>query len=72
MLKLEMTFKNSAGRSSKISVDAAKEDLTELQVNEAMDGILDSGIFTSTGGDLVEKTKAALVATDITEFNISL
>lgn len=72
MLKLEMTFKNSAGRTSKISVDTAKEDLTELQVNEAMDGILNSGIFTSAGGDLVEKAKAALVATEITEFNMSL
>ena len=69
-LKLEMTFKNIGGRTSKISVDNAKEDLTELQVNEVMDDILNNGIFTSPGGDLIEKVKAALVATEITEFEI--
>lgn len=70
ILKLEMTFKNTGGRSSKISVDNAKSDLTETEVNEAMDEILTSGIFTSPGGDLIEKVKAELVSTEITEFEI--
>jgi hypothetical protein len=69
-LRLEMTFKNTEGRTSKISVDNAKSDLTELEVNEAMDGILTRDVFTSPGGDLIEKAKAELVTTEITEFEI--
>lgn len=69
-LRLEMTFKNTEGRTSKISVDSAKSDLTELEVNEAMDEILISDIFTSPGGDLIEKAKAELVTTEVTEFEI--
>lgn len=67
-LRLEMTFKNQEGRTSKISVDDARSDLTETEVNTAMDGILTSNIFTSPGGNLVGKEKAELITTDITEF----
>lgn len=69
-LRLEMTFKNQEGRSSKISVDDARSDLTEVEVNDAMDQILASDIFTSSGGDLVEKSKAELVTTEVEEFSI--
>ena len=69
-LRLEMTFKNSEGRSSKISVDDAKADLTEQEINDAMDEILDKNIFTSNGGEFIEKTKAELITTQVTEFNM--
>ncbi len=68
--RLEMTFKNNEGRTSKISVDNAKSDITEFQVNEVMNTILDRNIFTSGGGDLVEKAKAELISIDVTEFEI--
>lgn len=69
-LRLEMTFKNSEGRSNKISVDNAKPDLTQEEVNTAMDGILSNNIFTSSGGELTDKIKAELVATEIIEFDM--
>ena len=69
-LRLEMTFKNVEGRTNKISVDNAREDLTDTEIKEAMDGILDSNIFTTAGGDLVEKSKAELITTEVKEFEI--
>lgn len=69
-LKLEMTFKNSEGRNSKISVDNAKTDLTEMEINAAMDAILTNNIFTTSGGEYVEKYKAELIETQVTEFQM--
>ncbi|HHT51322.1 MAG TPA: DUF2922 domain-containing protein [Eubacteriaceae bacterium] len=69
-LKLEMTFKNESGRSSKISVDNAKDDLTEVEVNQAMDDILANNIFITSGGDLIEKVKAELITTEVQEFQM--
>ncbi|MCR1898251.1 DUF2922 domain-containing protein [Irregularibacter muris] len=69
-LRLEMTFKNTEGRTSKIAVDNARDDLTDIEVKEAMDSILGDNIFITTGGDLVEKSKAELITTEVKEFEI--
>ncbi len=69
--KLEMTFKNAGGRTNKISVDNARDDITEIEVNQGMDDILSNNIFTSSGGDFVEKVKAELITTEVQEFEMT-
>lgn len=65
--KLEMTFNNSAGTSTKISVDNPRADLTVAEVQTAMNAIVAANIFNSAGGDLVSYKSARIVSTTVTE-----
>ncbi|MFZ5591840.1 MAG: DUF2922 domain-containing protein [Bacillota bacterium] len=60
---LRMVFRNAAGRAVTISLDNPKDTLTQAQVTGAMDQIISKNIFTSSGGDLVEKSLAEIVDT---------
>ncbi|SHJ41099.1 Protein of unknown function [Clostridium cavendishii DSM 21758] len=60
-LTLVMTFKNSAGNHSNISINGVKENLTEADINGVMDTIIAKNVFTSKGGNLVAKLKADIV-----------
>jgi hypothetical protein len=65
--RLEMTFVNSAGTSSKISVDNPKEDLTLEEVQTGMASIVAANVFTSSGGDLVSAKSARIVSTEVNQ-----
>ncbi len=65
--KLEMTFNNSAGTSTKISVDNPRADLTDVEVQAAMTAIVNANIFNSAGGDLLSYKSARIVSTTVTE-----
>ncbi|MBK5251246.1 MAG: DUF2922 domain-containing protein [Peptostreptococcaceae bacterium] len=65
--RLEMTFNNNAGTTSKISVDNPKVDLTAVEVQTGMGAIVTANIFDSTGGDLVSAKSARVVSTEINE-----
>jgi hypothetical protein len=65
--KLEMIFKNQLGRTAKISVDNARDDLTELEVQTAMQTIIDKNVFETSSGELVAIDSARIVATDVQE-----
>jgi len=58
---LEMIFINQAGRNSTIRVPDPKDGLTAAEVQSAMQTILNSGVFTSSGGDLVDIGGARIV-----------
>jgi hypothetical protein len=68
--RLEMIFTNAAGRRSSISVYNVRDDVAQQEVQAAMDTILDKGIFTTSGGDLVAVAGARIVATEITEIPV--
>ncbi len=65
--KLEMVFLNESGRSNKIVVDTPRGDLTEAEVQAAMQTIIDRNIFSSTGGNFIGISSAQIVTTDTTE-----
>ena len=67
MKKLEMVFKNELGKTTKISVDHAKDDLTKEQVDTAMKEIIAKNIFETQNGELKEIDGARVVSTDIVE-----
>lgn len=60
-LYLVMSFKNFEGRTTTMTLRNIKENVTEAQVQNVMDLILTSNIFTSTGGELVSKVKGEVV-----------
>jgi hypothetical protein len=67
---LEMIFTNAAGRRVTKRVTNAREDVTGPEVKQAMDTIVNTNIFTSTGGDLVGQASARLVTRDVLELEL--
>lgn len=68
--RLELQFLNEAGTRATIGIADPKEDLTDEDVNDAMDLILQEDVFTSNRGDLVAKAGARIVTREVTEFNV--
>jgi hypothetical protein len=62
---LLMSFINEEGKKVSLRLEGIREDLTELEVSAAMDSILSTNIFTSTGGDLKTKDLAQVVSRDV-------
>ncbi|MCT4619343.1 MAG: DUF2922 domain-containing protein [Marinisporobacter sp.] len=65
--RLEMIFKNEGGKTTKLSVDNAKEDLTKEQVEVAMQEIIDKNVFETSSGLLTGIDSARIVTTDVDE-----
>ena len=70
--KLIMTFKSSYDKKVSISVDNPREDLTESEIKEAMNTIIEKNIFSPNGGSLVSSVSAKVVQTDTTDYDLSL
>lgn len=62
---LVMSFMNEAGRKVSIRLDGIADGITQEQVSLAMDSIIASNIFESTGGDLKVKDSAQIVSKDV-------
>ena len=60
---LQLSFKTTTGKTRSINILDPKEDLTETQVSQAMDTILNNGIFTTTAGDFADKVSATIITT---------
>lgn len=62
---LQMVFGNTDGLTSSITVQAPKVDLTALEVQTAMQTIIDKNVFASAGGALISISAARLVSRDV-------
>ena len=69
--KLVMTFKSSDDKKISISVDDPRENLTENEIKEAMDTIIEKNIFSPNGASLVESVSAKVVLTDTTDYDLA-
>lgn len=58
---LYLIFQNESGRRQSLTVPDPREDLTENDVQAAMQFIIEKNIFTGSGGDLVALIEARLV-----------
>lgn len=63
---LRLIFRNAEGRQVTISVRDPQDDLNSADVNAAMDLIINADIFQTTGGSIVEKVRAEIVAREVT------
>jgi len=68
--KLELIFKNTMDRKSRISLDDPREDLTEVEITAAMNNIITQNIFETTGGDLVSISGARIITTQVQDFSV--
>ena len=68
--KLIMTFNAEGGKSVNFTIDDPKSDLTELEVINAMNLIIEKNIFCPGEVDLVEAVKAKVVETNSTEYDL--
>ena len=64
---LEMIFRNSAGKTARLSVQEPKEDLTPEEVKTVMNNIVAKNIFDTTGGDMLEAVSARIITREIVE-----
>ncbi|AOT73076.1 hypothetical protein Gferi_10825 [Geosporobacter ferrireducens] len=62
-----MVFKNQLGRTNKITVENAKIDLSESDVQAAMQTIIEKNIFKTSGGDFVAIEGAKIITTNVEE-----
>lgn len=70
--KLVMTFLTGLGRKASLYIDDPREDLTEAEVIEAMNLILEKNIFAPNGSNFEATVEAKIVATDTTEYDLVL
>ncbi|HHW62141.1 MAG TPA: DUF2922 domain-containing protein [Syntrophomonadaceae bacterium] len=67
---LEMSFSTELGRTQRIRVYDAREDLTPAEIGSTMDEIIARNIFSSSGGQITGKVSARLVTTTVEEFDL--
>jgi hypothetical protein len=59
---LQMIFSNADGRNTTISIADPEVDLTALEVESVMDSVITRNIFQTTGGNIISKVRAQIVA----------
>ena len=70
--KLLMTFKTDEDKNVSISVEDPKPNLTESEILEAMNLIIEKDVFMPNGEALVEKVGAKVVETETQEYDLVL
>jgi len=64
---LRLSWRNEAGRTYSFSIDNPENDLTEEQIANFMDLVINKNVILSSGGPLVAKADAHLVNTQDTD-----
>ena len=67
-----MTFKTDEDKNMSISVEDPKPNLTESEILEAMNLIIEKDVFMPNGEALVEKVGAKVVETETQEYDLVL
>jgi len=68
---LEMDFSTQLGKTQRVLVYEARENLTAAEINTAMNTIVSKNIFSGSGGELTGKTGARVVIRDVNEFTLA-
>lgn len=67
---LALTFKTSQDAKVTLTIDNAKNDLTDEQVASIMDTIIEQNVFLTSKGNFVEKVSAVLTERKNTSYHI--
>ena len=62
---LEMGFLDGTNKKFKVSIGDPKEDLSRLNIEDAMDTIIEKNIFQSNDTDLLAKNEARIIETTV-------
>ena len=69
-IKLLMSFLTSSGKKVSLFVTDTREYVTETEIKEVMDLIVEKNIFSPNGEDIVSAKEAKIVQTETTEFDL--
>ena len=69
-VKLLMTFMTEYGRKVSLFITDPREDITETEIKEVMDLIIEKNIFAPSGEDIVSAKDAKIVQTEVTDFDL--
>lgn len=70
-VKLSMVFSTSLGKKVSLYIQDPREDLTEEDIKNAMNLIVEKNVFqNNVGEDLVSAVEAKIVTTDTTEYDL--
>lgn len=72
MKKLELLFGNEDGKTVVFTLDEPVDPADTTAINTAMDEIIAQNVFSSSGGNLVEKKGARIVERSVTEIDIDM
>lgn len=67
---LVMNFKNELDNSINLTIKEIRDDLTNTEVNDLMDLIIEKDVFVTSGGSLVKKVKAEVITKEKTEMEL--
>ncbi|WP_029699354.1 DUF2922 domain-containing protein [Clostridium sp. Ade.TY] len=67
---LVMNFKNELDNSINLTIKEIRDDLTNTEVNDLMDLIIEKNVFVTSGGSLVKKVKAEVITKEKTEMEL--
>ncbi|MEL3970916.1 DUF2922 domain-containing protein [Rossellomorea oryzaecorticis] len=67
---LELQFKTETGKSAKISVNDPIDPIDTIQVKAAMDNLIATGVFGSSGGVLTGVEGARVVERNVTDYEV--
>lgn len=65
---IRMIFKDSGGSNFTIRIPDPKDNITEQEILNAMDTIINQNIFQGRTGDLLEKVDARVIETNISDY----
>lgn len=68
-IKLLMSFMTDSDRKVSLYVTDPREDVTESEIKEVMDLIVEKNIFSPNGEVIVSAKEAKIVQTETTEFD---
>ena len=71
-IKLLMSFMTSSGRKVSLFVTDPREDVTETEIKQVMDLIIEKNIFAPNGADIASIVEAKVVVTDTTPYDLEL
>lgn len=68
--RLEMVFKNQKDKTTRMSLDNPREDITDAEIKSAMENVVAANIFETADGDIVSIASARIVSTDVQEITL--
>ncbi len=68
---LQLTFANAEGKTMTFNIKDPKPNLTESEVNAAVQTIVDQGIFSHEGFVFNVKKSAKIVERNVTQFELN-
>lgn len=67
---LNMIFRNSIGKTVTLSIEDPRDDVTEAEIKEAMEMIVEKNIFKKNNYALVEAVEAKVVTTNTESYDL--